>query len=50
MILEKQIAIDAELHSDIERELLESGSNQEDLGGSISIRNWKVMTLSNLIR
>lgn len=27
------IAIDGELHSDLERELLESGSNQEDLWG-----------------
>ena len=28
-----QVAIDAELHSDLERFLLENGSNQEDLWG-----------------
>lgn len=43
------VAIDAELHADLEAWLLENGSKQKDFGGSTCIRNLKEKISSNTI-
>jgi hypothetical protein len=44
------VALDAELHSDLEALLIEKGSQQYDLWASISIPTWKGRTLLNSIQ